>query len=210
MEHPRLDSGGVYRGNWYGGDLPIRVINDNQGVVMYDAWRPDIDTWSLVRKPATCHFYRLPADFARERALHLRNEPLSQAEENYFRPELPNAFARFAGIQWSQSTPASPEKLAAILTESGIPLGGAEMRLQAASIHLIPFGPKGSQKKGLAVLAANGESFSIEEILWHAWHLQASHLRHDGAAPDGIGLYRSGLVSRTPAYYLWGGKSRLE
>jgi hypothetical protein len=75
-----------------------------------------------------------------------------------------------------------------------------DFEVESSRLALIPFGPKGAPQKAVFIEAANGRSFVGEELL------ELAHRVHTVDCPDvrGVGLYRSGISSGIPSYYLWG------
>jgi hypothetical protein len=206
MTFSDLHIGAVFQTEWDSG--PLRVIAFDEEVVMYDCWWPHIPGWGIDSLNRTISYYRLPTSLLLSKGKYLRTEAYTEAELSIHRPDLPLAFARFAGLEWPAECPATPEEFPnsslACPDDQSI-----QTCLDAAKIYLEPFGPKGSCKPGVMIEAENRARFTVNEILWHAARLQSPFLR-EVKMTSGIGIYRSGIRRKLPSYYIWGSKSRMD
>lgn len=209
MPKPPIELGAVYQTDF--SEHPIRVIAFDESTAMYDVWWPHAESWGLMNWRRATTYYRVPVELLATRAHFVRVEAYTESEFKLHRPDLPFALGRFEQINWTASPPADIAVLQSHL-RSAATFGGASDRpacLGAAAIYLEPFGPKGGPRPGSLIEARNGRAFSEEEVLWHAWRLQAPLLR-GGSITSGIGIHRSGIKGRLPSFYIWGSKSRLE
>jgi hypothetical protein len=85
---------------------------------------------------------------------------------------------------------------------------GPDERLDARSVYLSPFGPKGSPKAGIRIDANDGIGFGVAELLWQAAKIQSQYLR-DIKFTSGMGIHRSGIQGGIPSYYIWGAADRM-
>jgi hypothetical protein len=205
MEKPPVELGAVFQTEW--SDNPIRIIAFDSAVAMYDAWWPHTKTWGMGKLAGKFAYFRLPLAVLLAKSKYLRTERYSEEEAAVHRPDLPFAFAQYDATNWYNTAPTSIEQLEAMLPRPS-PIG-AVRRLNAPSIYLAPFGPKDGPKPAILVHAKDGEAFTEAEVLWHSWQLQAPHLGVRQIT-SGLGVYRSGIQRRTPSYYIWGSKSRLD
>ena len=207
MPHHPIELGAVYQTEW--GNDPLRVIAFDLEVTMYGAWYPHENAWSSDVHKAMA-YYRLPTPLLLERSTYLRTEPYTDAEFKRHRPDLPLSVAKHPDLAW---TPEPPPDVASIeeALDGKVHEGSAKSpspALVTPAIMLEPFGPKGSQRRGVLVEASDGKAFTEAELLWHAWCIQAPFVRSP-AQTKGIGIYRSGLQRGLPSYYVWGSTSRL-
>lgn len=195
MEESKIEPGAVFR--FPHDDRPNRVLVHDDGVVMYDTWWPHLGRWGLADLDAVkrqrVSYYVITVSTLLEKATYLRSAPLSADERSVHRPDLPFTAVQDAGSTWAGT--------------AGWP-AGARSRLEASTIHLLPFGPGGGTKAGVRVTADNGSSFTAEELFGKAQAAQAKHLG-DAVPVTGVGIYRYGLLRGLPAFYLWGAVSRL-
>lgn len=191
MDEAEIEPGAVFR--FPHDNRPNRVLLHNDGVVMYDAWWPDLDGWGLADLDAIrrkrISYYVATVPTLLEKATRLRSDPLSADERAVHRPDLPFIAAQDPAITWA---------------------GDAETRspLKAPAIYLLPFGPGRGTKPGVRVVADNGSSFTAEELFVKAKAAQTRYLG-DPLPVTGVGIYRSGLQRGLPAFYLWGAVSRV-
>ena len=178
-----FELGDVLQVTW--DDRPIRVMMSDDVEVFYDAYFPEVG-WNLARA-RTIVYYRIASSFLRSSAQLLRREALDDDEFARHRPDLPMRLLRDAGASWQEplQPPSDFER---------------DNQIDSGRIALIPFGAKGAPQRAVLLDAANKRSFSETELR------SAAHALQTAVCPDvrGIGLYRSGLSSGIPSYYLWG------
>lgn len=206
MNSSDLHVGAVFQPEW--DSRPIRIIAFDDEQVMYDCWWPHIQGWGIDSLSRTISYYRLPLSLLLKRSKYLRTDEYTEAELSVHRPDLPFSFAQFADLEWPSIPPVAKEDFPGSISLVAR-AGASKPRLDTAKLYLLPFGPKGSVKPGVALESENPLGFTIDEMLWHAARLQAPYLR-EIKATAGVGIYRSGIQRRLPSYYIWGAKSRME
>ena len=204
-----MQVGAVFR--WSHDDRPMRVLLHDRDVAMYDAWWPHLGAWGLadvrrIRRQRIAYYAALTSTLA-ERASYVRLDPLADEEVAIHRPDLPLAAGQCAAISWPSTAPGTAAEFAEDWRAAGCPDGAM---LRAPEVYLYPFGPDGEvwNAAGSRVRAANGGTFTAEELLFEAAAIQAPFI--SGTAPiRGMGIYRHGLFRGIPSYYLGGSESRL-
>lgn len=206
--HP-LELGAVFQPDW--DERPIRVLAFDDREVMYDVWWPHKNAWGLANFRGTTTYYRIPTPFLLERGRYVRTDSYTTSEAQLHRPDLPLSFGRCAALNWSEDRPSTIAELAEQLITGGCANTRQTSKnlLAVPVVYLCPFGPKGGSKPGTLIHAKDGEAFTAAELLWHAWDLQAPHLR-EPLLTQGVGLYRSGVQRQKPSYYIWGARSMAE
>lgn len=205
MTPDELHVGAVVQPEWHG--EPIRVIAFDEVTVMYDCWWPHLPGWGIDSLNRTITYYRVPTPLLLSRGRLLRTEPYTEVELSVHRPDLPFSFATSTDLEWPMMSPPSRDAF----PNAPLHLAGHSFDrpvLDAASIYLAPFGPKGSARPSTLVEAADGTAFTVSDILWHAARLQSGFLR-DVRITTGVGIYRAGIRRKIPSYYIWGSSSRM-
>jgi hypothetical protein len=205
MRIPAIELGAVFQPDW--DERPIRVLVFDEVETLYDCWWPHNNAWGLSKLPGNASYYRIPTPFLKARAARLRLEPLTPAEFAVHRPDLPLRLCRVRNLQWTaERYPTKQAFLEGIKELSQRRrIDDKQVALAIPAVTLMPFGPKGSAKRGVAVEAQNTVGFSALELLWLAQDLQAPYVKE---WDKGVGLYRSGIQRGLPSYYLWGATDR--
>src|SRR5262249_36245435 len=170
---------------------------------LHDSWWPHASRWGLCQLRGTATYYRIPTGFLGAHATRLRVEPLTSAELAFHRPDLPLRLCRYSNLHWTGIRYPSLESYAAAIKKSTprFRIDARRVALGIPAVILIPFGPKGSGKRGSVIEARSEAGFSALELLWHAHNLQAQYVKD---WDSGVGIYRSGFQRGMPSYYLWG------
>ena len=201
MDGNSLVPGAVFQPDW--DERPIRVLAFDGVEVLYDSWWPHKQSWGLATLTGNATYYRLSTALLLSRARLLRSEPLTEAENQVHRPDLPLRVCRSGNLRWE---PSVPEDLDIFEQEVAVKDPGFPREILAlSSLILNPFGIKGGRKRGVLVKSADGIRFTSQELLWQASKIQAAMQ----ASPlNGVGIYRSGFQNRIPSYYLWGSQDK--
>lgn len=165
-------------------DRPIRIIQTDPIETFYDAEAEGVG-WNL-RRARTTTFYRMTTRLLLEAGSFLREEPMSPAELEKFRPDLPMRLFQHVGAAWS-------DDLSALLAlEPDYPVA-------ARQIAIVPFGPRGSAKKARKIVSRD-DCTNLSSLIEQAHEVQQALC----AEVTGVGIYRSGTIGGIPSYYLWG------
>jgi hypothetical protein len=140
------------------------------------------------------HYYIAGVSWLPGKAVRIGEAPLSEEKRAAHRPDLPFAIARSATTSWTD--PVVPDEQAtAVLTVS--------------ALYMCAFGPKGGMKAPIKLIADDGHTFTVGEVLCKAAAVQDPHLGNF-LPGDGIGNYRLGLQRGLACYYLWGATPQYE
>jgi hypothetical protein len=178
-----LRIGDVLQVEW--DERPIRVMMADSIEVFYDALFPG-GGWNMARA-RTAIYYRISTSLLLSKGQRVRTEPLTDRELAMHRPDLPMRVLRNWEADWGRPLSDWPK------IDTGFDV-------ESQRIALIPFGPKGAPTKVVLAEAADGQSFSGDELLAAAHGVQTAHC----PAVRGVGLFRSGISGGVPSYYLWG------
>jgi hypothetical protein len=204
----KLFLGGVYQTILAEG--PARVIGLDDDEVFYDPYLPYLKQWSSPTKArSNCTYHRTrPTVFMKE-AQFLREQPLTAAELQVFRPDLPMKLCRYTELSWSNQ-PITDFTI--YWDQVGQAIGDVSdaVVLAVPTITLQPFGRKGTitALKSSIVSSGRPEGFSAVELLWLAHNIQAPHLKD--RSPKGVGIFRNGHEKKVPSYYIGGYLSAAE
>lgn len=194
MSVRQIELGDVYETNWTAN--PIRIIALDADVVMYDAWWPHKGAWGMAKLRGSFTYYRIAREALEVDMRYLRSEPLTQEEKEVHRPDLSLSFGRNNTLSWYDEWPVTD-------------LASSKQLLEAPAIFIGPFGPRDSTKPYVLVEAENGKFFKEAELLALAKTIQSPYLG-EARLTQGVGIYRSGIKSRIPSFYIWGSRSRSE
>lgn len=189
-----LSLGSIHRTEW--DKSTVRVIGFDDIEVFYDAFWPHNNSWTFSGNfKKKCYFYRASRSIFEARSIHLDFMPLTEQENEAFRPDLLIRVGRTRELSWNNFN------LSTLLTLNNKDF--LQQRIYTNKIVLIPYGNEGRLKKGKEVIADNGNYFDCEELIWKANEIQGSiNLQKS----DGIGIYRIGFENRLPSYYIGGYK----
>ncbi len=186
----KLTLGGIYKTNW---DNSIaRIIGLDHFEIFYDAYRPNDNSWTFSGNfNRKCYLYRTSRRVFEEKSVQLDILPLTDEEQQIFRPDLPMRIGRSKAISWNNFKISDLRELP--------DHDFLQQILDANKVVLIPYGYKGGLKKGTIVTADNRSHITCEELIWKAKKLQESV---NNEISRGIGIYRIGFESRLPSFYI--------
>jgi len=195
--------GAVFR--WVHDQHLGRILVHDGATVMYDAWRPHLDTWGLAdlrlaRRGAISYYITFTSALLAKTAF-LRDEPLTADEESLHRPDLPFGVVRRPGVAWPTVEPD--------VTAFAAAFGEETVMLTVPELYLRAFGPSGGSKGAVRVCADDNGRLTAEELMREAAEVQMPHLGNRNIV-EGVGVYREGLHRGRPSFYLWGAASKLE
>jgi len=194
-----IESGTVLQPDW--DERPIRVLIADEIEVLYDVWWPHTQGWGLTTLNKKASYYRVRTSFALARAKVVRTEPLSELEQKIHRPDLPLRFCRSRGIRWEDLWSADAK--GADRNENKVAI--SDEPIDAHELVIVPFGPHGGEKRGVQISSGREQGLTALEILRKAAQIQAKQAT---SHPEGVGIYRLGIQTRTPSFYLWGPDDR--
>jgi len=193
----KLKLGEIYKTEW--DDRPFRVIGFDDIEVFYDCLWPHDNSWTFSGNfKKKCYFYRTSASLFIAKSKPLDYSPLTIAEQNAFRPDLPMRLGRTKEINWNAFDVINYKSFieqTKILSDKSF----WDYKLQTDKIVLIPYGNKDGLKKGTVVTANNLSYFECSELIWKAKELQETV---NNQISKGIGLYRIGFEKGLPSYYI--------
>ena len=181
-----------------------RIIMFGSNEVFYDEIA--IDNSLKYTKGKTVTYSRVSRDFFDKNAI-LISTSVSEKELLIHQPHLPLRLNCFKNIFWTKD----------------INLKDLE-NLNCNKVVIIPIGQQISFKKSI-ILESSNNLFEGLELLYHCFNIQYKYIninkpyfsRFRSAAKEnnlnklsGIGIYRAGIKSNIPSYYLGGSVSLLE
>jgi hypothetical protein len=193
----RLKLGGIYRTEW--DDRPFRVIGFDDIEVFYDCLWPHDNSWTFSGNfKRKCYFYRTSSLLFASKSELIEYVPLTEQEQNSFRPDLPMRMGRTKELNWNDF---KGNNYSGFMDSLKLMNDNAFLMqtLQTNKIILIPYGNKGGLKKGIEIIADNFEYFECSELIWKAKDVQESV---NNQISNGIGLYRIGFEKGLPSYYI--------
>lgn len=182
-----INAGGVFRGNWDG--KLARVIRTDEIETFFDV--PGLDgAWPTYEKQKkNIIFYRLPTLFFCQNAHPDSFAPLTKNDEAILRMDLPNRLLRFKGLEIR-----SEEDIADFVKDALVD----EAEISAKAILLEPHTLRGAPKKMEIYESLDGDKISGRELLTFCMTLK---LQIYGPFQE-IGVFRSGIKSLLPTYYI--------
>ena len=190
--------GGVYQTNLT--TREVRVIAFDTNMVFYDVWWEYLNDWGYkdsLKKKVFC--YSSSSDRFLKSSTFLRVEPLNEAEQKVYRPDLPHRLFTFKKLSWGSQPFTNIAECEAWLTNNGIDPAKLPS-VEAAQLALVPQDAKSNNKKTVFVNAANGVAFGGAELLFHACNAQTPYMTWEDE--NGIGLHRLGFEKGIPSYYM--------
>jgi hypothetical protein len=160
-------------------------------VHVYDKW------WLFDKLNRTCGFARARTGHARTTYQLKYQMPLSYLEKSIIRPDLPLRLARIKDLSWSMDIFEDQNALRQFL-KANYPAVLEEV-VQAECIVLEPLTKNNFTKGCTTITADNGIFFTTIEIITKANAIRAAI---NNSISSGIGIYRSGIKSKLPTYYI--------
>jgi hypothetical protein len=205
MATSTIELGAVFKTDW--DERPIRVLAFDDIEVLHDCWWPHLNRWGLSQLRGKASYYRFPTGLLRSRAVCVRVDRLTPAELAVHRPDLPLRLCRFPDLHWTKDRYPTIASYASAVEKASprLRIDPVRVALDLPAVVLMPFGPKGSRKRGSVVKARSASGFSALELLWLSHNLQSQYVKD---WRNGVGIYRSGFEGGVPSYYLWGASDR--
>ena len=132
---------------------------------------------------------------------YVRFEKYSDLQLNIIRPDLPIGFARDPSLSWSELIES--DDMETLLNSSSI---NTEEIFHCDEFYLHPEGPKGGFRKGERIVVDAG-GITYLELIRKAANIQRQVFPYES---KGIGIYRMGLQSKKPTFYIGDYFSRAE
>lgn len=127
--------------------------------------------------------------------------PLSEEALSILWVDLPMRFGRLRNLSWDDACLGSIDNYLDWLEENTDIEWGNRV-IEANALFIKPTSEKGMPRKPIKVEADNGKKFTVKELVWKAAQIQNAAVKK--SIGQGIGLYRSGIKSKLPVYYVWG------
>ena len=198
-------TGRIFTSNQTG---PIRVISADAIEVFYEPWTSM--GWYYANTKSAI-FGRFPADYFRENFVILLDDSLHSNENiNRFYPHLPLRILRYPNLFWSEVSFNSIEDFRDFCTRQNIQIDDSIV-LNTQEVYINPISPLGRTNNGPLIQSIRNDGFTGEELLFHAFTIQAQYVKPEqttiqyekyGPIHSGVGLYRSGIRSNKPTYYI--------
>jgi|JI6StandDraft_1071083.scaffolds.fasta_scaffold61475_3 hypothetical protein len=197
-----------------------RIIMFDSNEVFYDEIA--IDNSLKYTKGKTVTYSRVSRDFFDKNAI-LISTSVSEKELLIHQPHLPLRLNCFKNIFWTNEYFKTINEFRNYLISKDINLKDLE-NLNCNKVVIIPIGQQISFKKSI-ILESSNNLFEGLELLYHCFNIQYKYIninkpyfsRFRSAAQEnnlnklsGIGIYRAGIKSNIPSYYLGGSVSLLE
>jgi hypothetical protein len=174
----------------------VRILCTDDFEYYYEPLGAD-DVWWSKRFHSTFNFLIWPIhhEFTTYEFQYLM--PFTDLEQQVLRPDLPMRMARIKELSWNQNILHNQVELSEFLRKTN----GAilEEIMDAGSIMLWPFPKKGAPKPAKIISADNGKYFTAVELLVKANAIRAEV---NDSASVGVGIFRSGIKSKLPSYYI--------
>lgn len=197
--------GKVFTGNNSG---PIRVLCADEITVLYEPISPF--GWYFANTK-TANFFGFPTDYFKANFVILFDQIAYSAEDiDRFFPLLPIRLLRYTNVFWPDESHNSLEEFKNICLSLNIDTDD-NIVLNTPEVYLNPTSALGRIYNGPLIKSNKKEGFTTEELLFHAFSIQSKYIKPNqttiqyqryGPIHSGIGLYRSGIRSNKPSYYL--------
>lgn len=206
-----MKNGQVY--DFFGDRVKVLIFDDKE--VFWD--QCTIDNIILNSKRKSMIFQRTLRSFFVEKAVLLNDISLTNEEKEKYHSHLPLRLVCIDNIFWSHQSFSTLSRFQTFAEGQKIDFDQIDI-FPLNQIVLIPSGQQQSQKTS-QIVSSQQDFFSIQELLYHAFNIQQPHINQnkpyftrfrlikEGREEKrlrGIGLYRSGLKSGLPSYYLGG------
>lgn len=203
--------GDIY--NFKGTTCKILMLDNKE--VFYDVIATNEER--TFAKARTAIYYRTSVDFFASCARFLAHSTFTEHQLAIYRPDLPLRLNCFKSIFWAYEDIPNYDEFIALLHSHGIQENMLE-GLQANKIVIFPMSQQGSCKMP-AVIESRKGYFAGGELLLRCFDIQKQYIKMQkqyfsrfrliaGGKEEkrltGIGIYRVGIKSNTPSYYLGG------
>jgi hypothetical protein len=168
-------------------------------------------------KNKTLIYYRISHDYFKRDSKFIKNLELTKNEIEIHRPDLPLRLNCFSGLFWTFKHFEEETEFSEFIKGSGInieKLGD----LNCSKVVIFPTSQQTSQKKSVLLENQNGR-FKGKELMMQCFEIQREYVKLDKPyfssfrlIPNGreekrltgIGMYRLGIKSNVPSYYIGG------
>jgi len=181
--------------------LRMRVLVCDAHVTMVDAWTPKGWLIDVKSKRAVTYTYSTqPSTFLLQNADLVDQCPLTPLEERVHRPDLPLRALRQTGWNWSKEEFLTEDQFADAFQRAGATLRPqVHTAFPPTELYLYPRNKRIGFGRGRRFKPGLDSGFRAMELLWRAQQTQRTPF---APGESGFGIYRLGLRSGLPSYYV--------
>lgn len=184
-----LSLGEIYQSQFMGG-IKEKVIGFDEYEVLLDDYLERHKSHCIVKNlKRKSYFSRTAVDLFLKNSRKIGFEKLTDEEMEILKPNLPIRTCRYRDISWTDEDLINKINFKKTNTPC----------IKTPKIWLYPIGPKGRIKNGEIIEAENEDFFTIVELLKKAMFIQK---KANQKPTNGIGVYRAGIQSQIPSYYI--------
>lgn len=198
-------TGRIFTSNQTG---PIQIISADAIEVFYEPWS---SLGWYYANTISAIFGRIPSDYFKENFIVLLDHSLPPNDNiSRFYPHLPLRLLRYPNLFWSESSFNSIKDFRNFCKSQNIQIDD-NIVLNTQEVYLDPISALGRTYNGSLLQSIRKDGFTSEELLFHAFRIQSKYVRPKqtsiqyeryGPIHSGIGLYRLGIRSNKPTYYI--------
>lgn len=198
-------SGRIFTSNQSG---TIRVISADEIEVFYEPWS---SVGGYYTNTQSAIFGRFGTKYFNNNFIESEEIYENQNHDiDLYYPNLPLRLLRFQNLFWSTSPFDSVDSASRFCIQNNISIDN-NIVLPTKEIYLNPISALGRMHNGPLIIALREEGFTIEELFYHAYKIQSEHVKPEqsfiqyqryGPTYSGIGMFRSGIRSNKPSFYL--------
>lgn len=180
-----------------------RVICFDNIEVLFDEKSIEDEDWIINNKKLkTMLFSRTTKKFLTNQQKLVDFKPLEDWQIDLLKPYLPIRFGRFRDVSWGDEFLNEEKTIIEFLRANNC--DNEQIILNVNQIYLKGINKNEFPGKPILIEAKNKINFQLSEILSIANKIMMSIKSNKNFKSNGIGIYRSGIKSRIPTYYIWG------
>lgn len=154
--------------------------------------------WSMRPFQSACRFVPQSRIFFESVANYISEEPLTEKELEIIKPNLAIRLGRIQNISWGDKRLDSIDKIRGLFMEFGLEYYLDES-YSTNKLYIEPYGKSGGKKSAQLIEADNKKYFTCAELLYKSNKIQLQVNSHQS---NGIGIFRTGIRSKLPVYYI--------
>lgn len=192
------------------GSGPIRVLCADEITILHEPMKTFGWYFENIK---TANFFVYPTDYFRDNFVVLFDNSVKQPEDvNRFFPNIPIRLIRYPNLFWAESPFETLDASRKFCFNNNIQTDD-EIVLNVPEIYINPSSALGRINKGPLIKSVKKIGFTVEELIFHAFSVQSKYIKPKqtsiqygryGPIHSGIGLYRQGIRSNKPEYYIAG------